>query len=295
MKLNPLLNEIAKGKWAMSFEGYGFWRTQAEKLLGGGKIEFETNSKSLIDYFDEDNNYLKPDRDGIVNVPKGSTAVVNMIGPIVPYGDWCTYGSDEIVAHLRKLDADGNIKSIIVYMDGPGGSVSAIAPFLEFGKNRNKNKPLGIVYEMSCSAHLYIMYGLMPDFVWASNNISSVTGSIGVVLSFMNDTEWLEMNGLERVEIYSDESPDKNLPIRLALQGKYELIKDEMLNPLAKQFKTDAIRLRPQLQHKIPGVVTGKTYYSDDALELGFADRIGSLNEAIAHMQVLSEMNSLYK
>lgn len=294
MKTNPLLlNEIAKGKWAMSLEGYGFWRTQVEKFLSGKKIDFAPASKSLIEYFDEDMTYLKPDREGIVNVPKGSTAIVNMLGPIFPYGNYWTYGADEIVECLRQLDANTNIKSILIYMDGPGGTVSAIAPFLEFGNTRNRKKKLGIVYETSCSAYLYIMYGLKPDFVWASNNISAVTGSIGVVLSYMDDTEWLKLNGLERVEIYSDESPDKNLAVRLALEGKYELIKEEMLNPLAKQFKSDAIRLRPQLQHEIPGVVTGKTYYSADAIKYGFADRVGSLAEAIQHLQVLSEIDSL--
>ncbi len=295
MKFNKLINEIAKGHWAMSAEALRFWYPQANKMLKGKTIDFTPSAKSIIDYFDSNNNLIPADREGVVSVPKGSTAVVNMIGPIIPYGDYCTYGSDDIVAQLRKLDADSNIKAIIVYVDGPGGSVSAIAPFLDFGKERNKKKPLGVVYEMSCSAHLYIMYGLQPDFVWASNNISSVVGSLGVVLSFMDNREYLKLNGFKMVEVYPDESEDKNLAFRLLLEGKEEMIKKEMLSPLAIQFQTDVMRLRPNLKHDVPGVITGKTYFSADAVKLGFADKIGNLTEAIMYSQSLSEMKSLYK
>jgi protease IV len=55
------------------------------------------------------------------------------------------------------------------------------------------------------------------------------------------------------------------------------------------------MRLRPQLKSKVPGVITGKTYYSTDAVELGFANRIGSLSEAVMYIQSMSEINSLYK
>ena len=41
----------------------------------GGKMKFKPNAKRLIEYFDDNNNYLQPDREGVVNVPKGSPAV----------------------------------------------------------------------------------------------------------------------------------------------------------------------------------------------------------------------------
>lgn len=291
MKVNYLINEIAKGQWMMSIDSLSFWMPQANKILKGKEINFDVKAQSLIDFYDENNNLLKADSNGIVNVPKNSVAVVNMIGPIIKYGDYCTFGANEIVAELRKLDADSNIKSIIVYMDGPGGSVSAVSPFLDFGNERNRNKPLGIVYETCASAHLYIAYGMRPDFVWASNNISSVIGSLGVVFSFMDNSKYMKDNGFKLVEIYADESKDKNLPFRLAAEGKYDLIKSEMLSPLAIQFQEDVVRLNPGLKKEVPGVITGATYYAAQAIEYGFATRVGNLNQAIEYIQVLSETN----
>ena len=291
MKVNLLLNDIAKGQWAMSTESLRFWMPQARKMLKGKQIDFQPSGKCLIDYFDDNQCEIQPDKDGMVNVPMGSTAVVNMIGPLIPYGDYCTYGADEIVERLYELNNNANVKAIIVYMDGPGGAVSAISPFLEFGKRRDKKKPLGVVYEMSCSAHLYAMYGMQPDFVWASNNLSAVVGSIGVVLSFIDNREYMKENGFELIEIYPDESADKNLAFRLALEGKFDMIKTEMLSPLAIQFQNDVKSLRPKIKYKEPGVITGKTYYATDAVSLGFADKIGSLNDAVLYVQSLSELN----
>jgi protease-4 len=291
MKVNYLINEIAKGQWAMSIDSLSFWIPQAHRLLKGKEINFAVNAKRLVDFYDENNNQLKADADGLVNVPKNSVAVVNMIGPIISYGDWCTFGADEIVSQLRKLDADDNIKSIIVYMDGPGGSVGAVAPFLDFGAERNSNKPLGVVYETCASAHLYIAYGLRPNFVWASNNISAVIGSLGVVFSYLDDTKYMKENGFEIVEIYPDESKDKNLPFRLAREGKFDLIKKEMLSPLAIRFQEDVVRLNPELKKDVPGVITGASYYAAQAIEYGFAQRVGNLSQAIEYIQVLSETN----
>jgi protease IV len=291
MKVNRLISDLSKGQWAMSLEGLCFWAGQANRILLGEKINFNLKAKKLIDFFDDNNYLIKPDEKGFVEIPEGSIAVLNMIGPIVKYGDYCSYGSDEIVDQLERLDKNPNIKAILVYMDGPGGGVSAIAPFMQFGEKRNKKKPLGVVYEQCCSAHLYIAKGLQPDFVWAENNISSVIGSLGVMLSYLDDQKYMEQMGLKMVSIYPDESPDKNLPIRLALEGKFDLIKTEMLSPLARRFQTDIIRLDPNLKIEVPGVLTGKVFYSDDAVAVGFANKIGSLSEALQYITTLSELN----
>lgn len=291
MKVNNLINEIAKGQWAMSIDSLDFWLTQAHRILSGNEINFQLNATRLIDFYDEDKKQLHAGSDGIVNIPKNSIAVVNLIGPMIQYGDYCTHGANDIVAELKRLDDNENIKAIIVYMDGPGGAVGAIPPFLSFGETRNKKKPLGVVFETSCSAHLYIMYGLQPDFIWISNNLSAVVGCIGVVFSYMDNSKYLEDNGLKRIEVYADENPDKNLPIRLAREGKFDLIKKEMLSPLAIRMQDDIIRLNPNLKKDVPGVITGATYYAAQALEYGFADRVGNLDEAIEYIQVLSETN----
>lgn len=293
MSVDKFFTDLYKGKWAMEIEAYKYFMPIFKDIVDGKKVGTDVKAKNFIELFDDENNPVKPNQDGFVEIPEGSTAIINMLGPISTYGNWWFYGADEIVASLEKLNRNPNIKAILIFMDGPGGAVSAISPFLNFGKTRDKKKPLGIVYEQMCSAHLYLAYGMQPDFVWASNNITANAGSLGVMLSYLDDQKWMEMNGLEKVSVYADESEDKNLPVRLALEGKFDLIKTEMLSPLAKRFQTDMIRLIPNLKKEVPGVLTGKVFYADDAIEVGFAQQVGTIQEALARLTILSELKSL--
>lgn len=292
MKVNPLLNEIAKGQWAMSIESLNFWGSIAHQILNGTfSDKMPTVEANGLIRFVHNGTTLRPDENGAINTPKGTVAIVNMIGVLIKYGDWCTYGSDEIVSALYAAERNPNVIGTVLYSDGPGGSVSAIAPFLEFGKMRKK--PLVALYDGCCSAHLYSMYGTRPDYVMAENDISATIGSIGVVISFADNRKYLSEKGFELHEIYADESSDKNLAFKLALEGKYEKIKEEMLNPLARKFQNDVMLFRPNLKKEVPGVLTGKTFFTDEALEIGFTDGVGSMQKAIDMVQMLSEMKSL--
>lgn len=292
MKINPLLNEIAKGQWAMSFEGFNFWAPIAQQIIKGTLPQGNFEAGSLITYL-FNGSPIRPNEEGIINTPKGTVAVVNMIGALIKYGDWCTYGADEIVGALIQAERNPNVIGTVLYSDGPGGSVSAIAPFVEFGRTRKK--PLVGLYDQCCSANLYSIYGVRPDYIMAENDISATIGSIGVVISFADNRKALEERGFTLHEIYADESSDKNLAFKLALEGKYEKIKEDMLNPLARKFQADVMAFRPNLKKEVPGVLTGKTFFTPEAIDIGFADGVGSLNSAIEMVQMLSETKSLYK
>lgn len=290
-KESNILTDLYKGQWAFDINSVGYFFKIANDIVSGKDITGNFKAKQLIEIYDDELQPVFKNSEGFYEIPEGSIAVMNMIGPIITYGDWWFYGADDYVSQLEKLYSNQNIKAVLIYMHGPGGAVSAISHFMEFGIKRDKKKPLGIVYEQCCSAHLYIAYGLQPDFVWAANNISANAGSLGVMLSYYDDTKWLEDLGVKRVQVYPDESKDKNLPYRMALEGNFDLIKKEMLSPLAQRFQEDMIRLIPNLNQKISGALTGKVFYSDQAIEVGFASKVGSLSEAKQYLQILSETN----
>jgi protease-4 len=45
----------------------------------------------------------------MIDAPKGSVAIIDMVGPVMKYGDMCTYGAEEIVAALYAADRNHNI------------------------------------------------------------------------------------------------------------------------------------------------------------------------------------------
>lgn len=284
-----LLSEIAKSVWMISPQGYQFWAPFADRLLNREKIELPAREQiDMLSVFDKNLKPVQRDANGNYNnVPKGSVAMVSISDVLVKNSDWCITGSVDIVKQLQAIEGNSNIVGTVAYFDGPGGSVSAISPFLDF--MQKKTKPIVGLYDMCCSAHLYSMLAV-SDHIMAENDLSSNIGSVGVMISLIDNREQLKQNGKERHDIYSNFSSEKNLAFRMAMDGDYEAIKTEMLDPIAVKFQDFVKMKRPNLVTKTPGLLTGKTFGAGDALDAKLIDSVGNLERAMLMVQALAEI-----
>lgn len=301
MKINPLLSEVIKGIWLLEPSYLIGFAPQVQKIIAGEHIEFNGTTASLVKLYDSSGNlipgeYLTDWSGAIIkasfDIPKNSYAVVNMKGPVVKYGDLCTWGADEIVGSLRKVDSIKNIKGIILDTDGPGGAVSAIGPFLQFAKT--KTKPIVGLADACMSLHYWAAVSVC-DYLMADNDVSARFGSVGVVSSFQDAKPYWEEKGIKFHEIYPPESENKNEAFRLALEGKYDMIIEEHLSPIAQKFQAAVRAGRPNLKEE-KGVLNGKTYDADKALGLGMIDGIGSMADAlemINRLELQSELKAI--
>lgn len=287
MKVNNSLMDLMRGEWLMSLQGINAHASLFHKIISGQDVEFEKSTKSILTVIDDNGQMVRPDSGGMLNAPKGSVAIVDMIGPVMKYGDWWNYGSIEIVHALRAADNNPNIIGTVFNVDSPGGAVSAIGPFKEFGKT--KTKPIVGLGDQVASLGFWAMCAV-SDHKMADNNISASFGSVGIVLSYIDTRKYLESFGYVFHDVYPDESEHKNEAWNLMIQGKYELIKKEHLSPLAIKFQDDVRAACPNLQEEI-GVLTGKTFFADDALKYGMIDSIGGIDQAINRLHIMSELN----
>lgn len=294
MKFNPIVSEIIRGQWLLDPHNIEMYYPVIEDLIKGNKIEFKSKynkETAALSIVDSTGRKLSQNEDGAVVIPKNSIAQVDMIGEVVKYGDLCVLGADEIVKQLYEAQSFENVDATIFRIDGPGGSVKAIGPFLEFAKN--KTKPVIGLADDALSLHYWTLVGVC-DYIIADNDISARFGSCGVVSSFVDNQEAYEKLGYKFHEIYPDESKDKNLAFRLAREGKYDMIKKEHLSPLAIKFQDAVKSNRPNLK-EAPGVLTGKVFYADEALDLGMIDAIGDMNLAIEMAKKLSFQYKIQK
>ena len=289
MKVNRLISEIIKGEWLIDFNNLNAYNTIVEKLLSGQQLDLTRETKSILNFVDGNGNVLKENDEGIVQVPQGSIAVVKMIGEVIKYGDYCVYGADEIVAALTQANNMKNVIATIFIIDGPGGSVSSIGPFQYFAKHI-KSKPIIGLCDQALSLHYWTAVTVC-DHIMADNDVSARFGSVGVVLSFADNKKALEEKGIKLHEIYADESEHKNKAFQLAREGKYEAIKEEFLAPLAKKFQAGVRANRPGLLEEV-GVLTGKTFFADEALRLKMIDSIGGMDAAMRQAIILSSINN---
>lgn len=287
MRINTLINEIVRGMWLMDQTQLDGYAPFVHSLLTGGNLTLPQAKEAKLEMklMSADGNMLSeageetPDK----------IAFISMIGPVMKYGDWCTYGANEIVGMLDKANSDKSVKGIVLYIDGPGGAVSAINPFIDFAAR--KQKPVVVLSDMAASLH-YWTACVVGDHIMGENAISGRFGSVGVVCSFVDAKAHWEEKGYKFHEIYPSESSEKNKVFQLAMEGKYDRIKAEQLSPLAQKFQAAVREARPNLKEET-GVLTGATFSTEKALELGMIDSIGNMQKAVEMVNVLSETYSI--
>lgn len=284
MKSNKLINEILRGSWLMNIHQLDSYLPVIENVLKGNIAFPEAKADPVLTMYAGNGDTPTP-LQGDSKSEGQQIALISMIGPIMKYGDMCTYGADEISAALQHANNDKKVKGIVMYIDGPGGSTAAISPFVNFAKE--KKKPVVVLADSCYSLHYWTACAV-ADHIMADNNISSGFGSVGVLATFMDARGYYEKKGAKIHEIYADQSEHKNETFRLALEGQYDKIKESDLNPLAIKFQNAVRAARPNLKEK-KGVLTGATFYAEEALELGMIDSIGNMQRAFQMVNALAE------
>ena len=219
--------------------------------------------------------------------PKDSVAVIPLRGDMLKEGTMCSYGTEEIAAVIREAADARNIIGIRLDIDSGGGAVDAIAPMLEaIAFSQSKGKPVGACCDLCASAAYYVASHC--NFIMADNTISAEFGSIGVMMQFPDYAKYYEEKGIKIHTIYSNLSNYKNAPFEAARKGEYASIKEEQLDPLARQFQEAVKQHRQNLKTDVEGILNGRMFYAKDALNNGLIDRIGTAAEATAEVRRLA-------
>lgn len=206
--------------------------------------------------------------------------VLPVKGTMLKYGTWCTYGMDEIAYYIKHFAAKENVSAIVLDIDSGGGAVNAVPPLLEaISFAKAMGKPVIAHADTACSAAYWTASAC--DHIFANNDVASTFGSIGVMISYLDVVPYYEKEGAKYHEVYADQSGDKNLTFQKFLKGEYDQIKAEMLNPMAIQFQNAVKSTRPNLKADTSGILSGATFGGQKSIDIGLADKIGTLQEAI--------------
>ena len=219
--------------------------------------------------------------------PEGSVAVVPLKGDMLKEGTACSYGTEEIAAVLREAAASRKIIGIRLDVDSGGGAVDAIAPMLDAIRfSQSQGKPVVASCDLCASAAYYV--ACHCDEIVADNQISAEFGSIGVMMQFPDYAKYYEERGIRIHTIYSDLSQWKNAPFEAARKGDYKAIKEETLNPLARQFQQAVRSHRANLDEQVDGLLCGRMFFARDAQRVGLIDLVGTADAATAEVRRLA-------
>lgn len=192
---------------------------------------------------------------------------------------------------LRKIKAaidDESIDGLYLEIDTPGGGVTladelhdAILRFRKSSEGRFVFVHMG---DLCCSGGYYTAVG--ADWIMARP--TTLTGSIGVIMSTFNIAELAHKIGVTDVTIASGENKDLLNPLK-PVKPEHVKILEEPIKQLYERFVGIVAEGRDLPIEVVRQLADGRVFTADDALKNKLVDSIGHEDEAIEQIKKLAD------
>lgn len=211
----------------------------------------------------------------------GNVALIKISGLIVSEGADSIFAekmavSEEIVRDIEKADADEGIKAVIFEINSPGGTAVASAEIAEAVKKVNKTT-VALIREAGTSGAYWIASAC--DKIVA--HPLSITGSIGVIGSYLEFSGLLERYNISYERLVAGEHKDMGTPLKELTESEREILQS-ILYQMHDYFIKQVAENRELSEDYVREIATGRIYLGKEAKEIGLVDVLGSKDEAIA-------------
>lgn len=216
----------------------------------------------------------------------GSVAVLPLYGLIShrtnvmadisgPGGTSC----QQFTKQFRQALNDPNCKAIVIDVDSPGGTVDGVAELAEEIYQARGKKQITAVSDCLMASAAYWIGSAATELVVSP---SSMTGSIGVYTSHEDDSQCLEQYGVKVTLVSAGKYKTEGNPFeplgdeaRAAMQQFVDGYYDLFVKAVAKGrgVKADDVR---------NGFGQGRIVGATQAVKLGMADRVGTLDDVLS-------------
>ena len=199
----------------------------------------------------------------------GKVGVVTVDGAII--------SADTLVDELEGFRKEDGIKSVVLRIESPGGSVAASQEILEAVRKLAAKKPVvASMGSVAASGGYYVSCGATRVLA----NPGTITGSIGVRMEHVMLGDLLSWAKIRHETLKSGRMKDLGSFDR-PMTPEERAILEEMLRDIHEQFKDEVAKSRNLSQEKVDELADGRVYTGRQALELGLVDKMGGLDEAV--------------
>ena len=178
---------------------------------------------------------------------------------------------------LRYYGERADVKAIIIRINSPGGGVGPSQEiYSEIKRLRETKKVVASMGAVAASGGYYI--AAAADKIVA--NPGTITGSIGVIIEFVNVEDLLKKIGLKGYTIKSGRFKDIGSPIKEMEPEEKELLQ-EVVNDVYGQFVEAVSSGRNIPREEVEKIADGRILSGAQAKKAGLVDSLGTLQDAI--------------
>jgi signal peptide peptidase SppA len=229
-------------------------------------------------------------RGGEATTSGSKVAVIPVQGSIQKRGGYCSLGTKDLLAHLAAANRDPEISAIVLDIDSPGGQVDGTEEFAR--AVRSSAKPV-VAYIDGLGASAAYWIASQAKSIYLNSETTGYAGSLGVLCMSIDQSSFLEKNGLKVEILRSSRAVDKarlNSVEPLTDERRAQVIAD--LDVIARTFISAVEAGRAGKLSTKEDVFTGKVYHGADAKKHGLVDGFGSLQDAVNKAASLARAGS---
>jgi protease-4 len=201
------------------------------------------------------------------------TALIEIRGEIASGAEG---SADLIVAALRSAFEERGAQAVVLLINSPGGSpVQAGIINDEIRRLKAKHKkPVYVVVEETCASAAYYI-AVAADKIFVDK--ASIVGSIGVLMDGFGFTGLMDKLGVERRLLTAGENKGFLDPFSPQTE-KQRAFAQAMLDQIHQQFIAVVKAGRGKRLKETPEMFSGLFWTGQQAIDLGLADQLGSLD-----------------
>ncbi len=198
---------------------------------------------------------------------QGGIGIVELTGIITD--------SKKMLRQLETFEDDSTIKAILLRIDSPGG---AVAPSQEiYDAVKHSKKPVVVsMGQVAASGGFYIAVAAKRIYA----NAGTITGSIGVIMQFVNLEKLYEWAKVKRYVLKTGRFKDSGADYRdMAPEERASL--QSMIDDVLGQFKQAVVEGRKLPLDVVTAVADGRIFSGAQAKKLKLVDELGGIDDAI--------------
>ena len=276
-----LLYKVFKSSWmldpmtaAAAYKVYSDMKGAAALKSKYPIIEYEAVDDNGDTYENTYYHYRLTHKD-YPSIPDGKQiSVIRLEGVMMRDEGWCQPGTRDLAEWMKQGDADQRVVATILLVDSGGGAADAVKPLADAITECTK-PVLAFCDGDMCSAAYYV--SVYASHIMAAENRNRI-GCIGTMIQLSSyPSKATDEDGYVHLRIYADNSDEKNAEFEKALEGDFKLIKENILNPLAEDFRSAVKKKRSA---STEDQRHGRTYYAQDVVGT-LIDSIGDFKGAV--------------
>jgi protease-4 len=185
--------------------------------------------------------------------------------------------SEPIITQLVEFKKDKAIKAIILRINSPGGGVAPSQEiYREIRKTVATKTVIASMGSVAASGGYYV--ACAADKIVA--NPGTLTGSIGVIMEFVQLEDLLRKIGVGLEVLKSGEFKDIGSPYRKLTEKDKELL-TSLISDIQKQFVEAVAQGRNLPVEKVREIADGRILSGSQGKELGLVDQLGNFQDAV--------------